>query len=709
MILIVKEESIIIGVDILPQTSPLRKNYFAVCVYDVKQEEVLMEFDRVNIHKLLGITTSAKAHLLATDNIYELVHSPSQIPFLCIRLLPVTKLVQVTGSPIHGFTPLSQLMRDHGMKISGKLTPLKAAKACAFLASKKLGYIIEPFEDETKIIVSRTRSKGAGGWSQARYSRMMDTSVNQEAKKVESILKEQNFDYDKNTAKSKYGAQKVIFNVYAPFNEVTKVIKKQKGEICKISVVPINKERVEFIPLSQEVTKKSKLKRLIVGIDPGLTVGLSILDLRGRIVKIASFREVSRGQIIREITRYGKPTIICCDVYPYPSYVEKITATLSARIYAPKSVMTVAEKNEISRTLALQQGISVKNAHQRDSLAAAYSGYKKYRSEFDKIDKKFFNDFNQSLRDEIKNMVAKGSSISDAEQSIKKELVVEQLPIKAPSNIEIIKKEPTEAQADTLLQKINLLEELLDFERRKNTEFYSENKELEIKIEYLQEKLEEGKTDYFKQIYREKIIRQKDNLISSYSEKMRLLEREMEFFADRIEELKRVAWLRGNEGWTPLKVIRKFTQDEIIKTEKTYGLGPGDSVYILDTTGGGGQTVELLLSYKIKAVIGNIDQFSYYAKEKLVELNVPMADSSSVEIVRIDEIAIIKEEDLNNIVTKAEKDLEKIQTKKKQGFLKSLLEEYREERQKEFEEYDELKKQEERRRDNIDYTREKKE
>ncbi|GAI92737.1 unnamed protein product, partial [marine sediment metagenome] len=142
--------------------------------------------------------------------------------------------------------------------------------------------------------------------SQARYSRLMDTSVNQEAKKVEIILKEQNFDYDKNTAKSKYGAQKVIFNVYTPFNEVTKVIKKQKGEICRINVVPINKERVEFIPLSQEVTEKSKLKRLIVGIDPGLTVGLSILDLKGRIVKIASFREVSRGQIIREITRYGK-------------------------------------------------------------------------------------------------------------------------------------------------------------------------------------------------------------------------------------------------------------------------------------------------------------------------------------------------------------------------------------------------------------------
>ncbi len=706
MILIVKEESIIIGVDILPQTSPSRKNYFAVCVYDVKQDKVLMEFDRVNIHKLLGITTSAKAHLLATDNIYELVLSPSQIPFLCIQLLPVTKLVQVTGSPIHGFTPLSKLIRDHGMKISGKLTPLSAAKACAFLASKNLGYIIEPFEDETRIIVSRTRSKGAGGWSQARYSRLMDTSVNQEAKKVEIILKDQNFDYDKNTAKSKYGAQKVIFNVYAPFNEVTKVIKKQKGEICRINVVPVNKERVEFIPLSQEVTEKSKLKRLIVGIDPGLTVGLSILDLKGRIVKIASFREVSRGQIIREITRYGKPTIICCDVYPYPSYVEKIAATLSARIYAPKSVMTVAEKNVMSRTLALQQGITVKNAHQRDSFAAAYSGYKKYRSEFDKIDKRFFYDFNQSLRDEIKDMIVKGSSISEAEQSIKKELFEERAPIKAPPDIKIIKKEPTEAQADSLLQKINLLEELLDFERRKNTEFYSENKELEIKIEYLQEKLEEGKTDYFKQIYREKIIRQKDNLISSYSEKMRLLEREMEFFADRIEELKRVAWLRGNEGWTPLKVIRKFSQDEIMKTEKTYGLGPGDSVYILDTTGGGGQTVELLLSYKIKAVIGNIDQFSYYAKEKLVELNVPMADSSSVEIIRIDEIAIIKEEDLNNIVTKAEKDLEKIQTKKKKGFLKSLLEEYREERQKEFEEYNELKKQEGRRNDNIDYTRE---
>jgi hypothetical protein len=47
---------------------------------------------------------------------------------------------------------------------------------------------IEPFEDETKIIVTRSRAKGPGGWSQKRYGRLMDTSVNQEAKKIEAQL-----------------------------------------------------------------------------------------------------------------------------------------------------------------------------------------------------------------------------------------------------------------------------------------------------------------------------------------------------------------------------------------------------------------------------------------------------------------------------------------------------------------------------------------
>ncbi|MHA1550849.1 MAG: DUF460 domain-containing protein [Candidatus Heimdallarchaeaceae archaeon] len=702
-----KEDSdfIIIGVDILPQNIPSRTTHYSVCVYDGNKKEIITKYKKVNLQKIIGLAQSSQASYVATDNIYELVKNPSQIPKLCIQLLPITKLVQVTGSPVHGFTSLSKLMRQYGVKISEKLTPMVAAEACCILSSRKLGYVIEPFEDETKIIVSRSRAKGPGGWSQKRYGRLMDTSVSQEAKKIEAQLIELRLDYDKKAARSKFGAKRVVFSVYASLSEVTKSFRRRRGETCQVQIHPVNKERVEFIPLSQQVQIKSTLRRLIVGLDPGLTIGLSIMDLNGRILKIASFREASRGQIIREITKYGKPTLICVDVYPYPSFVEKVAATLNARTYTPRSVMTVSEKNEISRKLAMQHGILVKNAHQRDSLASAYKGYTKFKNEFENIERKYYDKFDRSIRDEIKNLIVKGKSLIEAENIINQTIVVE----KVKPTIEVKEKEDTPLiTTDDLNSKIIMLQEQLDWERRKNSELYIEYQSLEEKMEYLENKLLEGKSEYMENLQREKTFIVKENEISFLREKVNNLQQELERYGDRVDELKRVSLLRGIEGWVPLKVIRKFSQEEIENTAKTYGLGPGDVVLILDSTGGGGKTAEQLLSYKIKGMIGNVDQLSYNAKLKLLEEEIPMAKPTDVEIIRIDEIAVIKEEDLQKMLESAKKELDIKIVEKKKEILDSLLDEYRDERKKEIKEYDERLHKERNRRlhpsekDNVD-------
>ncbi len=687
MIIISESDIISVGVDILPSTSAARGAHYAVCVYDGTNKNVIQKFDKVNLQKLIAIVKSSQAMYIASDNIYELVKSPSQIPHLCLQLLPTTKLIQVTGSPIHGFTSLSRLMKQNGLDVSGKLSPLAAAEACAILSSRKLGYIIEPFEDETKIVVSRSRSKGPGGWSQKRYGRSMDTAVNQEAKKIENLLIEQHFDFDKRVSRSKFGAQKVVFSVYSSIAKITKIIKKQRGELCQVQIFPVNKERVEFIPLSQQVKLKSSLRRLIVGIDPGLTVGLSIMDLNGRILKIKSIREASRGQVIREITQYGKPSLVCVDVYPYPGYVEKIASALNARLYTPRSVMTVSEKNEIARKLAMQLGVVIRNAHQRDSLASAYKGYNKFKSEFDNIERKYRDIYDKALRDEIKDNIVKGKSIIEAVQVIDQSLADEKQPEKKIVKAKVAEK-ISSPDVEQLQKQINDIRDQLDWERGKNTELYIEVKNLEEKTESMQFRLDEGRTEYVEQIQREKAYIIQQNQISHLKEQIEHLEMEIERSADRIDELKRVAWLRGGRGWFPLKVIRKFTQEEIERTADNYTLGPGDIVYILDTTGGGAQTAAKLLSYRIKAIIGNIDQFSYNAKKQLIESQLSLVNSGDVEIIRIDEIAVIKESDMTKLIEVAQEEIDTIITEKKETFLDSLIVEYRREREKELSDYD---------------------
>ncbi|UJG45000.1 MAG: DUF460 domain-containing protein [Candidatus Heimdallarchaeum endolithica] len=683
----IAHEKIIIGADIVPQTSASKNPHYAVCVYDGIKEKVIDSFENVNFHKLISIIQKTQANFLATDNVYELVSSPSYLPYLCIQLSPSTKLVQVTGSPIHGFTPLTKLMRKYGLEVTGKPAPSESAKACAILANKKIGYRVEPFEDETKIVVSRSRSKGAGGWSQGRYGRLYDTSVLQVANEVETVLKEHDIDYDKHITKSKYGAKKVVFDAYSPLNQVLSIIKNKKGELCQVKIFPVNKEHVEFIPLSQEVTLKPKLKRLIVGIDPGLTVGLSILDLRGKVLKTLSLRQASRGHVIRAITKFGKPTLVCCDVYPYPSYVEKIAGNLNGKLFAPRSILTVAEKNRIARQLAIEQGIVIKDAHQRDSLAAAFSGYKKYREQFSKVDEKYLHEFDKNLRDEIKDLLVRGRSLNDSVDYIRKELEKEKKKeekIITIEEIKDIKPEKVLEENRSLKERINLLEKQLEEEKSKNAEIFSENEELKREIDYLRDKLAQGKEKYIRGLYKEKIFLQKDSLINSLKEKNKALKDELDFYAAKIDELKRIVWLRTNENWVALKVIKKFTQEEIEKTNEIHELRPGDIVYILNTTGGGGQTAELLVKYKIKAIIGDIENLSYYAKTKFMKYQIPLIDRERVNPLRMDEIAIIEEKEIDDAIEKARKELEQIIIKEKESILENLVDEYRKERKREL-------------------------
>lgn len=691
----IAKESIIIGIDILPKTSVSSKPYYAVFVYDAQKEEGIESYNKASFSKLIRIVQEFKADYLVSDNVYELVERPHQIPYLCLQLLPTTKLVQITGSPIHGFTSLPKLMNDQDLFVKGKIRPLQAAEACAILASRKLGYLIEPFEDETNIIVARSRSKGPGGWSQARYGRLLDTAVKQEGLKIEDILKENNFDYDSRYARSKYGSKKVTFSVYAPIHEITKHVKKGKGKLVRIKIVPVNKERVEFIPLTQEVTKKQKLRNLIVGIDPGLTVGVSILDLNGKILVVNSHREASRGDIIRKISQYGKPSIVAVDKFPYPQYVEKIAAMLNAKLYAPRSIMTVSEKNDISRKLAVEQGVLTDDAHQRDSLAAAHKAYLYYKSDFEKIENKFFDTYGKSLRDQIKHMFVKGLSLSQAVEQIQQQLEQErddEQPVIVVEKKEEKEKEPT---IEDLSKKIELLQDRVDYEAKKNREIFAENEQLRKKIEFLQDKIFKGKSEYVRQVQRERVIQKKDDIISSQKEKIIQLNQELERFAARIDELKRVAWLRGKEGWVPLKVIKKFTKEEIERTANRYGLNANDTVLILDTGVGGETTAEMLASFNIKAILGDPSLLSYYAKNKLLEMRIPIVDiPESEDIMRIDEIAIIKEELLEELLKQAESRLEEKVTKEKENLLSNLITNYQQVRRKEIKEYDEIVQQE---------------
>jgi len=175
---------------------------------------------------------------------------------------------------------------------------------------------------------------------------------------------------------------------------------------------------------SNSITPNSKTKKLetkqykaknpiIVGFDPGLTVGLAILDLNGNLLFLDSFKEISKSEIIKKIMELGSAILIATDVENPSKAVKKLTSSLNAKIFSPKSDIPVSYKNEIvndflknSTGFSIDSNSNANNningnthnhnsnqgsvdAHERDSLAAGIIAYNNYKNKLTQLEKKF--------------------------------------------------------------------------------------------------------------------------------------------------------------------------------------------------------------------------------------------------------------------------------------------------------------------------------
>jgi len=70
--------------------------------------------------------------------------------------------------------------------------------------------------------------------------------------------------------------------------------------------------------LKKERTHNSH-RGIIVGFDPGLTVGIAILDLNGVLISLESYKEIKKSEIVSHIIAYGRTVLLATDVYPSSS------------------------------------------------------------------------------------------------------------------------------------------------------------------------------------------------------------------------------------------------------------------------------------------------------------------------------------------------------------------------------------------------------
>ena len=119
---------------------------------------------------------------------------------------------------------------------------------------------------------------------------------------------------------------------------------------------------------------------LIVGIDPGTTLGYAVLDTERNIVKVGSSKLLDMALLTTELISHGRVLVIGCDKKRVPDFVHKMAARLGARIISPDEDMLVSDKKSLS------YGLSYNNDHEMDALASALFAFKKIKPTIDEID-----------------------------------------------------------------------------------------------------------------------------------------------------------------------------------------------------------------------------------------------------------------------------------------------------------------------------------
>jgi len=303
---------------------------------------------------------------------------------------------------------------------------------------------------------------------------------------------------------------------------------------------------------------------LIIGIDPGTTLGYSVLDINGNIIEVNSSKLFDFNSLVTRLTRFGKVAIVGTDKKKAPSLVGRLKRKLGAKLITPSEDLKVKEKSK------LVLGCSVRNTHERDALSSAIFSYKQLKTLFDRVDsfldscnkKKYSNRIKELLL--MKDSLNISSALELAEGKVKKQ--VRKLPKKEIKIVE--KKEDYKALKEKyskLGKDFSLLRKYTDTLRMQLIKF-SNNLKKE-KPGFSPDKKTKELLDF-----KEKTIKNLNSQIESVQKENNLIKKEVNqlqsFLSDIngnivMKKLKTLSW----DEFTRKNKLLNIKQDDIILVE----------------------------------------------------------------------------------------------------------------------------------------------
>lgn len=637
----------VFGIDVIKGSvrSRTKRPVFAVVIREAGE---IAEEGEMSLYKVLRRVSADKPDILAVDSLQEISKNQHDLYPVFGILPPETRLVQVTGGERQ--ISLGVVAARYNLKFNNKFDPFVEARTIAHLAELGAGYEVIAFGGITDITVTRHRSIGKGGWSQNRYIRKIHGAVQQKANEIEDTLKDTILRYERVNHKGYGGLRKVEFHVHAPREHIP-VSDKSHGDI-QVRINARRLDRIHFRP--QKLGKRN----IIVGVDPGTTVGIAALDLSGNLVELKSSRHMSINDWIEEISTIGKPVMIASDVAHMPSSVDKIRRSFHAAGYNPPEDRTQDEK------VALCSGFSYGNDHERDSLAAAIEAYRAWRNRFKNVEKRLPAGFDL---DRARAGVIRGLSIE--------QIVSESLPKKQ----DIEQKKDGPAPESRKNPRITQLEGMVRNLREYVSDLQDELAEKDREIKHFERTLVDERSGRFERLKRDQEVEKRDATIKSLKKKLRYEERRRKKCLKQIKRMKNYAGLQNDQRQIPLKVAGSLTRECVRLLEDEYGIGPQDILYIEKTRGWGNAVISFLSETGVSAILTPdpdprlLDAFRAQ--------KIPLLSSKDVPVATRGSIGFAFRKDFELALEKWKEGQEIFEKERSAEMIESIVSEYRSERE----------------------------
>jgi predicted RNase H-like nuclease (RuvC/YqgF family) len=639
----------VFGIDIIKGSVRSRTRRPVYALVEVEDGEIVAE-SQVSKFRLQRLLAADEPDILAVDSLQEIAADQKELFAFIQALPPSTHLVQVTGG--ERTESLGKVAARYNISFN-KFDPFAEARTIARVASLGGGAEVIAFENSSDIVVSRHRSIGKGGWSQNRYVRKIHGAVQQHARTIEAQLKNAGLKYEKKESCAFGGLSRAHFHVYASRDMVP--VAAFRGSDVQVRIAGRKLDRIRFKPL------RGRPPYLIVGIDPGTTIGIAAVDLEGNLVHLISSRQMTMSDVIEELFRIGKPLIVASDVHQMPYSVEKIRRAFNAVPYTPRQDRSVEEKWDIT------SGYAYSNDHERDSLSAALDAYRSYKNKFRNIAKRAPAGFDL---DELRAGVVRGRSIE--------QVVAEMTPAAPPEEPEKEEREEPTPRDERLMQLEGMVKRLRAFV----DELQGEVKERDVEITRLGALVESERSEKSLKVRRDMEVTKLEAALKNTKRRLRKEEKARKKMGRQIDRLKRFAELQMNSDHVPLKVLEALTRDAVRALEDDLGIGEGDLLYAPRTDGWGRSVVEHLCGARILAlIVGDTPDDRLFAAFR--ECGVPLLSREGMEVAVRGRTGTVRKAALDAVLTAWEEAQEEYARRKKTEMVESIFKEYRSERKRE--------------------------